>query len=291
MRGRAALLIVAILALAGTAASPAEAAVVKRGGWNYVTKSYGETDPGNKTLTAKCPRGTHVYGGGHYNNKSFGSLTAHHSFPFDGADRGRKPDDGWRTRVAIAQTLEPTGYAVCAKPMPTYLEQDFLALAVLQRQEEAMLCPDGTGPAISGGTDGTAGVREVESSHGNLFVQWDMAVENRTGVDTAATKFTICSDDLILSVSSSSDTVAAQGQKGDTTACTGSTAFPIGGGQENDGASQGSIVAAASRPVGFTTAAPGTGGGWETYVDNHHTSAIGFTTDVTCADRVNALAR
>lgn len=287
MRGRAALLIVVVLALAGTSAIPAEAAVVKRGPFRYVTKSYGSTQPGNKVLTAKCPEGTHVYGGGHYNNKSFGSLTAHHSFPFDGADRGKKPDDGWRTRVTIAEELIPSAYAVCAKAMPMYLEQDFLASAALQRQEVAMLCPDAAGPAISGGTDGPADVREVESAHGNLFAQWDMAVENRAGVDTVATMFTVCSNDFGIGVNSSSASVPAQDQEGDTTDCDAGNPYPIGGGQENDGAAQGNIVVAASRPVNFTIAAPGTAGGWETYVDNHHTSAIGFTTDVTCARKLN----
>ena len=288
MRGRAALLIVAILALAGSAVVPADAAVVERGGWRYVTKSYGNTQPGNKTLTAKCPRGTHVYGGGHYNNKSFGSLTAHHSFPWDGADRGNKPDDGWRTRVTIAEALVPSAYAVCAKPMPTYLEQDFLASVVLQRMEIAMVCPPETGAAISGGTDGPPTVREVESSHANLFTQWDLAVENLAAEDTVATEFTICSDDVTISISSSSDSAAAQTQEGDTTDCGTFTAYPIGGGQENGGAAKGDIVAAASRPINFASVTPRIPGGWQTFVDNHHaTSAIGFTTDVVCAAKLN----
>ena len=286
VRSRVALVTVVVLALAGMVAVPADASVIKRGGWRYVTKSYGSSKPGNKTLTAECPDGTHVYGGGHYNDKSFGSLIASHSFPFDSNDRGKKPDDGWRTRVTIAEELTPSAYAICAKPRPTYKELDFNASAMLQRQDVAMVCPDGAGPAISGGTDGPASVREVESSHGSLFTQWDVAVENRAGSDTVATMFLVCSDDLALSVFSSSDSAVSQTQEGDTTDCAGLTAYPIAGGQENNGAAQGDIVAAASRPVNFAVVAPGSPGGWQTFVDNHHTSAIGFTTEVVCAEKV-----
>src|SRR5688500_5683425 len=102
----------ALLAL--VIAAPAEAAVTKSGGWRYVTKRFENLGTGTKKLSARCPDGTNVYGGGHYNDGTFGYVQALHSYPYDGRDRKSKPDDGWRAQLDISTPVTAIMYAVCA---------------------------------------------------------------------------------------------------------------------------------------------------------------------------------
>jgi hypothetical protein len=280
MQGRATLLLAAGVAIAAVAAAPAEAAVTKSGGWRYVTKRYEDVGAGTKKLSAACPDRTNVYGGGHYNTGTFGHVQALHSYPYDGRDRRSRPDDGWRAHLEISTPVTAIMYAVCAKPRPRYTNQLVQAAPGLPRQEITLNCPAGTA-TVAGGTSGPATIPEVESYPGPLLTQWTVGVENQNATGTVFRFDSICAA-RSLGYSSSPDTVAAQTQGSDSAGCGDHV---ISGGQRNDGAALGDMVAAATRPIDFANANPDA---WQTWLDNHHTSALGFTTFAICTPDVNA---
>src|SRR5262245_59271143 len=117
-RKRGGLWSVATLALLAGALLPeaAESSVAKAGGIRYVSKEV-TLKPGKpRTLKAPCPRNTNVLGGGHYNSGGFGDVVGIHSYPYDGSDRNRKPDDGWAAQLRGFTTNHPAVvYATCAK--------------------------------------------------------------------------------------------------------------------------------------------------------------------------------
>ena len=75
----------------------------------YVSKTRAVSASKEKALTAHCPPGFHVSGGGWE-----GFFHPHSSQPFDGPDADKAPDDGWRVQVlnfGSPNTL--TVHAIC----------------------------------------------------------------------------------------------------------------------------------------------------------------------------------
>ena len=126
-----------VLALA-VAASGAAGSVKRAGGIAYVTKSF-ERDAGYAKLKAGCPRDTHVLSGGEDNNASFNAARLHHSYPIDGRDKRKKPDDGWG--VALTSTGDYTFrvYAICADRKVKYVKRSLAANAMAQTEPTHLL--------------------------------------------------------------------------------------------------------------------------------------------------------
>jgi hypothetical protein len=77
-----------------------------------------------RTVGASCPRGTHVSAGGGYATGTIGGSYVNSSFPFDGRDRGKAPDDGWRVRIyniSNAPRSQIYAFAVCVTQRPRYV--------------------------------------------------------------------------------------------------------------------------------------------------------------------------
>lgn len=71
------------------------------------------------TLQSKCPRGTHVTGGGVDNGGHDDDLLI--SAPYDGNDGNTQPDDGWLGHVVPTNTAQITTVrATCATGKLTY---------------------------------------------------------------------------------------------------------------------------------------------------------------------------
>jgi hypothetical protein len=75
------------------------------------------------TAKARCPTGTYVAGGGNYISGSNDDATLQATRPFDGGDRDKKPDDGWRVKAFNLRDIRKdlTAYAMCRKERPKYL--------------------------------------------------------------------------------------------------------------------------------------------------------------------------
>jgi hypothetical protein len=76
---------------------------------------------GGTTVRVRCPRGTHVLAGG----GASATLALIASFPFDSADHGYAPDDGWRIRARTKNVASARlwAYATCSKRPPQYVER------------------------------------------------------------------------------------------------------------------------------------------------------------------------
>jgi hypothetical protein len=115
-------------AVALASAAPAGASVTHAGGITYVEKSHTDQPHGDKRFHANCPDGTHVLGGGAYHQSSFGGGGIQHSYPIDGNDADRKPDDGWEVGAFLGLDHEDwTVYATCAKRHVTYVTKSYKA--------------------------------------------------------------------------------------------------------------------------------------------------------------------
>ena len=124
IRGRVAAVSVAatVAAVAGIAGT-APAETTSAGKFRYVQRTFSvPADSQSKLQVARCPRRTHVYGGGTTNQHSFGGGIITASYPVDLGDRGGVPDDGWAVRY---DNYAPTPVsavvtAVCGRATPRY---------------------------------------------------------------------------------------------------------------------------------------------------------------------------
>jgi hypothetical protein len=101
--------------------------IVASAGGDQIGKSHGvryvvEEGPGINPdsvgeVTAKCPRGTVVVGGGFHENGTAIHMRMVGSQPVDRGDGNTAPDDGWLVKVfnetGGPSTNTPTAYAVC----------------------------------------------------------------------------------------------------------------------------------------------------------------------------------
>ena len=107
-----------------TGAAPAE--TTSAGKFRYVQRSFsvGPTSQSTRQV-ARCPRGTHVYGGGMDAAQSFERGAVNSSFPVDLGDRGTVPDDGWAVYYDnyMQRRDDAKVTAVCGRVMPKYRSQ------------------------------------------------------------------------------------------------------------------------------------------------------------------------
>lgn len=278
------LLLAAGAVLAAVLAAPAQAAVTKAGGLRYVTKGYEAGNQVAKTFKATCPDGTHVYGGGFFNNQGFGTADLLHSYPYDSGDRRRKPDDGWKTQLLVrAPPVTGSVHAVCAKPMPEY---EKVTLALERGPSSHALEPtcDAGLNVLSGGSQGSRNVPEVESWPAGSVDnrdRWHLTVDNFDGGDSIFTARAVCAE-RDVSYPSALATAGTLDQEGEDVSCPAST-HVVGGGQGNDG-QDGDVGVAASRPLNVLSP----DNGWQAYIDNHAIShEVDFRVHATCIPPLN----
>jgi len=178
---------VAVVLVAGVTATSAGAIVKRSGGISYAYKRT-DVEAGFQTVKMRCPRRTHVVGGGEANGFTFNGLTLHHTYPIDGRDRGKKPDDGWATAVNAAgpNSFEP--YAICIKRRVTYVKRQLGADSSAQTNH-VIPCPQGL-HIVMGGHRGPQELLDASgfpSSEG-----WAFFVDNTTNSPQVFTGFATC---------------------------------------------------------------------------------------------------
>lgn len=105
-----------------------------------------------RTVAARCPDGTHVSAGGGYTTGTPGAPGSpegsylNSSFPFDGPDAGKAPDDGWKVRIyniSDAPRLVIHASAICVTERPRYVTADPVAMPPgYELLSTAAACPD-----------------------------------------------------------------------------------------------------------------------------------------------------
>lgn len=106
-----------------TAVGTDASVVCKRMTLKYVTRTGTlPATPGPLTLTAKCPPGMHVTGGGAVASDGGDPQGAYVSqqYPIDGGDANTKPDDGWRASFYGSTQPGTKVIAICARTKQTY---------------------------------------------------------------------------------------------------------------------------------------------------------------------------
>ena len=271
--------LLAVVLLALLVAGPADASVVKSGGFSYVTKPFEPPPNTVRTLVAKCPPGTHVWAGGHYNSGGFGESLPRHSYPYDSGDAGTAPDDGWKVQTSASEGVVVRIYATCAEPKPRY-EQGSLPVAPNAQGGTSVDCDQGF-EAVSGGTSGNRDLNEVKSAP-DLGFGWFVAVDNYSLDPETIETFAICIRRERFDAFDNEE-VLPRTQEGHSVDCPAGTRI-VGGGVGN-AAQTTDIAIAASRPVG----AGNTGAdGWQVYLDNFDdATTYAFSVFATCVKPLN----
>jgi hypothetical protein len=274
MRFRRGAIVAALAFLA--AAAPAGASVIRSGGFRYVTKNYPSQSEALRTLSAPCPRGTHVWGGGHYNTGGFSEALPRHSYPYDGGDRGKSPDDGWKAQVSAQEGVIVSVYATCAARPPRYERGSVPAGGHLKTPGEVG-CDKGF-EAVSGGTQGYQHAIEAASGPDFGELGWFVSLDNY-GEDRVVKSFAVCVKRTVVAPSDN-DEVLPGTQEGHSVSCPAGLRI-VGGGAGNPAPFR-DIAMAASRPQGFgSTGADG----WQVYLDNFDDSnTYLFSVWATCVE-------
>ena len=156
--------------------------------------------------TAMCPAGTQVIGGGGWVSDSFnGESSLMASFPIDGPDRGKRPDDGWRVlgnNNSTATVLEVQAWAVCAD-RGRYAYRTSPVSNVNNAAQASNIAVCAVGEKVTGGGGSVTGTH-VEIELGgtipedvdvdNVFDNgWSVVFNNDSGVQQQFQAFAICS--------------------------------------------------------------------------------------------------
>lgn len=277
---RAALLFAIAVASFPAASS---AAVSHAGGFTYVRNSVSGRHGPPVTGRASCPTGTHVLGGGEGPDQAdHQTHTLLHSYPYDGDDVDRKPDDGWKARVRTGKRF--TVYAVCAPLMPTY-ERAKAGLQVNQRSGSmATACGD-TESILAGGTSGPDKTVEVVSyPDGPVNNRWVWDIDNHTvSHEPTVHLIAICAS-LAPTYPTAAGTVLPQGYATASASCAPPASHVIAGGESNTGTFS-TVTQSLSRPTFF--AGPQTDEWLVGVNDTDPINAFGFAAYAVCLPTLN----
>ena len=195
-RGRVAAAAVAatVAAVAGIAGT-APAQTTSAGKFRYVQRTF--TVPGSSQSArqvARCPGGTHVYGGGTTNQKSYGGGIITASYPVDLGDRGGVPDDGWAVRYDNYAPTPTSAVvtAVCGRATPKYRSVSIRVPAGRFRSLTAH-CPGGTYVWGGGGINRAPySTTHFSDSFPSDLASWTATLANFSGAAHGGTAYAIC---------------------------------------------------------------------------------------------------
>jgi len=263
------------------ATSPVATAGTKiegHGGYKYVTESF-KLKPGKpRTFKAVCPGRTQVLGGGHYNVGGYGDVIGAHSYPYDSADKGKAPDDGWAAQLrGFGEKFKAKVYAICSGLKPEYVTDEISFPADPAPNGVNLLCEGPAAEPISGGSRGPFSVREVES---RLFMDtWQVAVVNDADDGKTIKVFAICVNTPQAGTANSP--VAAEQQGSAIGLCPPSAPNVVGAGvfPNNSGNPYGEVAIAATQPTAGTESPFG---GWRGWIDNYNVFEITVIVQAFC---------
>jgi hypothetical protein len=265
---------ISAVALVLVLAGPAAAAVKQVGGLRYVTKSVAiKPDDASKRAKARCPGGTHVFGGGGASSLGSG-VDLYQSYPFDGPDPGSAPDDGWGVLLRNLESEKQTVklFAVCAKHKARYRIERLVAPASTQGGEATVDCTKGN--AVGGGVSGPS--RIAMNSGGAGEDGFGFYLDNQGELADDVAGYVICAKVPTTLVSTLNAPISAGATASDSGKCPGGT-HVYSGGQFNNGGYN-SLRAEQLRPLKGKHPDRGWIGGLASY------SAIGlsFTVSFVC---------
>lgn len=227
VRGRAGLLLMAVVAATAALAPSAAADVdVLRG----ESKPVGPSEQVSQKI--RCPDGLRVAGGGAYTSGSSLEDEVSDSAPFDGKDADAKPDDGWFGAVnggGEPETMRT--WAICTDAIKLSYSS-VPAQPVSFGGEANAPCPTGQDP-VGGGmrVKGLTTTSPLKASIQNGFViGWQSSAINVSDPPNLATGYAICSPSNRVEDVGSSQNMAAGDQDDLEMPCPAGTHILSGGG-------------------------------------------------------------
>ena len=255
------------------AAAPAAASVERSGGITYVTKRASNPADGLVTLKAKCPRDTRIVSGGLASSGGFGTTTVRHTYPFDGRDRRKKPDDGWAFVITDSGPSTYDVSAICVERRVIYVTRN-QAVDSSAQTNLTVPCPEGA-TAIAGGHRGSAAL--AANSGFSVNQAWAMFLDNPTNVALPVKTYAVCAR-FPVAIQIASTTAGTQAQTGQVADCPSTHRRVIGGGTSNGGAN-GEIRINTSI---WSQAGPFPSS-WGVYVDNVSPDPRSFSAQAICS--------
>jgi hypothetical protein len=208
-----------------------------------------------------------VLGGGHYNSGGFGDVLGLHSYPYDGEDRGKRPDDGWAAmQRAFGAAVPAKVYAICARVTPDYVKEKATIPPDASAELIEVECPLNTLSVTSGGSQGPAAVREVRANP--TGPEWWQSVANHGTKEAEVTAFAVCST-LKTKLAQTGAVVAVHGAQTFAQAqCPAEAPHVVGGALATSygGTVQGNTGVAAMQPLTITNPFDG----WRSWMDNYN---------------------
>ena len=173
----------------------APAATTAAGKFRYVQRTFSVPATSRSRLQiARCPRGTHVYGGGTTNQHSFGRGAIVASMPVDLGDSGRVPDDGWGVRYDnfAAGPVNAVVTAVCGRAAPRYRSAS-AQVGAGRYEGHRLRCPRAT-YAWGGGAINRAPYQSstLSETYPDGTRAWASTLANLSGAPHRVTVFAIC---------------------------------------------------------------------------------------------------
>ena len=185
----------AAVASAAVVAGPAPAETTSAGKFRYVQRYFSvPAESESKREVARCPRRTHVYGGGTSAAQSFGRGVVNSSYPVDLGDRDRIPDDGWAVHYDNYMPRADSAIitAICGRANPKYRKANTQIPAYRSRTLSAQ-CPRGT-YAWGGGasTRGPYNTFHLSQTFPSSARAWRSTLANFKGTSRGGSVYVIC---------------------------------------------------------------------------------------------------
>jgi hypothetical protein len=157
------------------------------------------------------------------------------------------------------QTKTVKAYAICSRLSPTY-ERKKITVPPTPPTDLTVRCDEGK--PVGGGSSGDGNASEVTSSPDTFAPQWRLRFDNHINSDLTVTGYAVC---LRRNVDVETDSLIVQPltQTFLDVECPAARRV-VGGGMDSSGA-EGTVVIAASRPIGFTGPDPDA---WEIWPEN-----------------------
>jgi hypothetical protein len=250
---------------------------MRSGGLRYVQEGHRLAPGSAKTFKAACPKRAHVLGGGHYNSGGYGDVIGAHSYPYDGRDRGRKPDDGWAAQLRGFGVSHPVSvFAVCAKLLPEYPKTEVTIDPGGGEVIRKVTCPTPALSVTGAGSRGPASVREVAGAPFDPDI-WEQGLANHGTRPSEVTLWAVCSS--LTPTYVYGNALAQPHQQTFVQAqCPPDASHVTGGGLASNSLNQGNNAIAALQP--FSIGAPFDG--WRSWMDNYDDAATQISAVAIC---------
>jgi hypothetical protein len=221
----------------------------------YVVKDAPDPAGTQASVSARCPFDTHLTGGGAYTSGGTVDDEVASSAPFDGADRGKAPDDGWLAEINGSASSDNTitSFAICAPFDNLRYAHDSISVGPNGTKKVHVACARGTRPlgggALTTSSSTAISLRETfpwqRPKSTMPWDGWEAGANNLTNRSKSLTAYAVCRQIRSsegYQTTASFDGVTSLNQTADTTPSCNPGLHTSGGGSFIDAGVQGDLA-------------------------------------------------